>query len=145
MNTFVETRGGMVIPHEKAKDWLNEDGREHKDDEIKASNYSKLGTMEKVKAKEFLKKHPEFTSSKGRANMYKEDIATELLRLREENDKRRAENKPLLTEKQKELIVPAAGVISSRWRQEEIVKSKNEMARATDGMLRDASGLGQDR
>jgi len=77
--------------------------------------------------------------------MYKEDIATELLRLREENDKRRAENKPLLTEKQKELIVPAAGVISSRWRQEEIVKSKNEMARATDGMLRDASGLGQDR
>ena len=145
MKDFVLGPGGTVIPSEKAKEWLNEDGREHKDEEVKTSNYSKLGVNEKAKLSGFLKNHPELTSSEGRANMFKEDAALELLRLREEDERRRAEGKPLLTEKQKELLVPVAGVVSSRWRQEELVKASREFNKANDGMLRDASGLGQDR
>ncbi|MBQ8871048.1 MAG: hypothetical protein IJ019_06720 [Alphaproteobacteria bacterium] len=141
---YVLGPGGIVVPEEKAKEWFNEDGKEHKDD-VKTSNFSKLLVAEKIKANKFLESHPELTSSEGRTRMFKEDIAEELLRLREEDNKRMAAGKPLLTEKQKELLIPRAGVISSRWRHEEIVKTNKEMTQAHDAMFKDALGMGQDR
>ena len=143
MSEYVIGPGGVVIPKEKAKEWLNEDGGEQKNEKVKESNFSKLTTMEKIKTKEFLAKHPELTTAPGRANLFKEAVAAEFLRLREEDDSRKAEGKAPLTEKEKELFMPVEGVISSKWRYNENQKASREATLATEAMLREAAGLGQ--
>jgi len=144
MTEFVIGPGGTVITKKNAKKWLNEDGRDHKPEKTEQNNYSKLTTMERIKTKDFLNKHPELTTSEGRTNLFKEAIATELLRLREEDNLRKEQGKEPLTDKEKELFIPKAGVISSKWRYDQNQAFEFEATKANAAMLREIAGFGQD-
>lgn len=152
MTEYAVGPGGVVIPKDKAQDWLNEDGGDPKSDEMpKASKYSQLGVREKAQCNDFLKKHPEFTSLNGVANekrayVFREHIADELLALRAEDNRRNKEGEAPLTSAEKQLVVPSAGVIRSAWHHNVILEANRERAKADNQMFNEALGItGQDR
>ena len=109
------------------------------------SNYDKLDTKEKIQVSAFLKKHAEFCTEPGRQRHFMESAASELLYIRDVNERRVAEGKDPLTSDETELTVPVAGVIKSVHRAKEEAKLNADAIRSERNNLLEIAGLGQDR
>ena len=109
------------------------------------SNYDKLDKKEKARVHDFLKKHTEFCTEPGRQRHFMESAASELLYIRDVNERRATEGKAPLTSDETELTVPVAGVIKSVHRAKEEAELKADAIRSERNNLLEIAGYGQDR
>lgn len=141
---YVQNPDGTVNTMEEYKENIKavKEGRDCKDSEVKVAPYNQLGVTEKIRVNNFMKKHPELTTSEKRAEYFKNLAAKELIEVRNENNSRVATGKAPLTSQDYELSMPKEGVITSAWRAKRDRDTAIETMKSNNSMYNDALGNG---
>ena len=141
---YVQNRDGTINTLEEYKENIRDltEGRDCKDPERKTAPYSQLGINEKIRVNDFMKRHPELTTSEKRAEYFKNLAAKELIEVRNESNSRVAAGKAPLTSKDYELSMPKEGVITSAWRAKRDRDTAIETMKSNNSMYNDALGNG---
>lgn len=141
MTEFVIGPGGTVIPSNKAKDWLNQDGKEHTPETEAREQMDRQ--IEKVM---LLNKRSIHNSAltpdkqEQRNQYFKNLIEQEILQLKEVDKERKEMGLPPLSDKDKAISVKD-GVVISKYRQDMQASAQKEQIRAEISTYNNAAGV----